>query len=115
MQVQIDYRFVSLNDYISAERTNRHIAAKIKKTETEAAQKSASDSLHVRVYPVDVVFQWFRSDRRTDPDNIAFAQKFIFDGLVLAGVLRDDTWKSIASIKHEFNVSDRDYVIIDID
>ncbi len=43
---------------------------------------------------------------RTDPDNIAFAQKFVFDGLQESGVLRGDGWKDIRSIRHEFGVSE---------
>ena len=119
-QIIIDYRFTSLNDYISAERTNRHIAAKIKRDETEIARVVAKEKLDngfpaVKVYPVDVTFLWFRKDARTDPDNIAFGEKFILDGLVLAGVLKGDGWYQIANIRHEFTLSNRDYVIVDID
>lgn len=117
MQVNIDYRFTSLNDYVAAERTNRHIAAKIKREETEIARLAAFGKQPIGgkfVYPVEIVCQWFRKDGRSDPDNIAFSIKFILDGFVLAGLLQSDGWKYIKNIRHEFNKSLDDYVIVDI-
>lgn len=114
MQVTIDYRFTTLNEYISAERANKFAASQIKKRETYAAELAASGKQLRTVYPVDVVFQWFVKSTRTDPDNIAFGAKFILDGFVKAGLLENDSWKFIKSISHEFNVSDDDYVIVDI-
>ena len=35
-------------------------------------------------------FNWFLKNDKTDPDNITVGQKYIFDGLVNAGVLKDD-------------------------
>lgn len=54
--------------------------------------------------PVDVHFLWYRSSRRSDPDNIAAGQKFILDGLVKGGVLKNDGWKQVKSISHDFEV-----------
>ncbi len=88
MKVTIDHRFISLNDYIRVERANRYKAAKVKQEETEAARLYVLDRQPVREYPVIVWFTWFRKNGRTDPDNIAFAAKFILDGFVQAGVLR---------------------------
>lgn len=116
MQINIDYRFTSLNDYISAERANRYAAAKIKETETEIARLSAlNKSNRTLVYPVDINCTWFRKDARTDPDNISFGIKFILDGFVKAGLLKGDNWKFIKHIGHGFEISNYDYVIVDID
>lgn len=114
MQVTIDYRFTSLNEYISAERANRFMAAEIKKRETEIARLSAIGYRPVTVYPVEIICQWFRQDQRTDPDNIEFAVKFILDGFVKAGLLKNDSWKFIKSISHEFDLASHDYVIVNI-
>ena len=110
----MDYLFTTLNPYIDAERASLYMAAEIKKRETWMAKLLANGARQIKAYPVDIVFQWFCTSTRTDPDNIAFAQKFILDGLVKAEVLKDDSWKYIASLKHEFNKSDTDYVIVDI-
>ncbi len=115
MQVTIDYRFTSLNDYITAERTSRYAAAEIKKRETEIARLSAISFRPLKAYPVDVTCLWFRKDQRTDPDNIEFSIKFILDGFVQSGLLQSDGWKFIKSISHRFELAERDYVIVDIE
>lgn len=50
-------------------------------------------------------FTWHEAQRRRDPDNVAAGAKFIFDGLVKAGVLRGDGWNQVISILHEFRVT----------
>lgn len=114
MQVTIEHRFTSLNEYILAERTSRFRAADIKKRETEIARLSVIGSRPIALYPVEIICQWFRTDQRTDPDNIEFAVKFILDGFVKAGLLKSDGWKFIKSISHEFTLASHDYVIVDI-
>ena len=48
---------------------------------------------------------WYCENRRRDPDNITGGgQKFILDGLVSAGIIKDDGWKQIASISHTMKV-----------
>jgi len=115
MEITINYRFTSLNDYILAERTNRHVAAKIKRQETLAAQLAANGKDAWKMYPADVTFYWHCADGRTDPDNISFAQKFILDGLVNAGVLLNDGWKQIGSIRHEFIIDKyNEFVVVEL-
>ena len=114
MQIGIDYDFTSLNPYIDAERANRYAAANIKKTETTVAQLAAMDRQPIRDYPVKVKFTWFRKDERTDPDNLAFACKFILDGFVKGKLLEGDQWKHISGICHEFKKSSNNYVVVEI-
>jgi len=114
IQILILYRFTSLNDYIEAERTNRNIAAKIKRQETEIARYAALSTEPVDKYPVSIVCYWYRKDQRTDPDNVAFAIKFILDGFIKAQLLKGDGWKYIKEINHKFILDDNDYVIVDI-
>ena len=115
MQIRIEYRFTSLNDYIDAERIHRQRAAVIKRDETRVAHFSAISAGRIDAYPVQVIFHWHRQDSRTDPDNIAFGEKFVLDGLVKAGVLRNDGWKEIGGISHTFALADDDYVIVEIE
>lgn len=84
-----------LNTYILAERSHKMQGAKIKKRETRVAAYEARNLPEVGGYPVDISFHWYARDRRTDPDNICFAKKFILDGLVDVGVLKKDGWKQI--------------------
>lgn len=85
----IEGRFPSLNQYINAERRNRYAGAKIKHEETERAAAAARSLPHIDK-PVTVAFRWVEPNRRRDTDNVAFAKKFILDGLVQANVLDDD-------------------------
>jgi len=54
--------------------------------------------------PVTAKFTWYEENRRRDKDNIAFAKKFIFDGLVKAGVLKGDGWDYVAGFSDDFKV-----------
>lgn len=98
-------RFPSLNDYIAAERKNRHIAAKMKREETKrVADIAANSDMPTFQKPVHVYFTWVEPNRRRDIDNIAFAHKFILDGLVDAGVLKGDSQKYVTGFVDLFRV-----------
>ena len=89
-----------LNTYINAERTNRFIAASIKKKATSLCQEAAS-GLEIEMGGLyDVSIDWFVKDNRKDSDNIFFATKFILDGLVLSGKICGDGRRYIRNIKH---------------
>jgi len=97
------------NQYMNYERTHRQRAATVKRnTETalvtECRQQKAQP---VADYPVHLNYLWFRRDKRTDKSNIIFGQKFVEDALQTAGVLRNDGWKEINSIVHEFAIDQR--------
>lgn len=52
--------------------------------------------------PAHLLFVWREPNKKRDPDNISFAQKYILDGMVKAGILKGDGWASIASLSHRF-------------
>lgn len=56
---------------------------------------------------------WIEKDKRRDPDNIASAVKFIWDGLVEAGVIKNDGWKENAGWSNKFDV-DKDNPRIEV-
>lgn len=95
MKIVILGEFVSLNEYIDAERGNRFAAAKIKANETARVKYACLGLPPVRKFPVAILFDWYTQNSRKDADNIDFAKKFILDGLVLAGVLPDDSRKYV--------------------
>lgn len=47
---------------------------------------------------------WIEKDKRRDPDNIASAVKFIWDGLVEAGVIKNDGWSENGGWSNSFDV-----------
>lgn len=97
------------NQYMNYERTHRQRAATVKRnTETAlVAECRKQRAQPVADYPVHLNYLWFRRDKRTDKSNIIFGQKFVEDALQTAGVLRNDGWKEIDSIVHEFAIDQR--------
>lgn len=102
--LNIDGRMVGLNDYSDAERKHRQVAAKIKKEETERVAWIAKTQLPVFTKPIYLTFVYREPNRKRDKDNIAFAKKFILDGLVMAGVIPNDTWAWISGWSEGFVV-----------
>lgn len=82
----------TLNQYVDAERTNRFIAAKLKRDTQEYISwlTLGHPVFHSHVY---VAFTWIRPDMRCDKDNVAFAKKFVLDALQEAGVIENDSWR----------------------
>lgn len=95
------YDFPTLNEYIEAERTNRFLASKMKKSATNAVKIMTLEQHPEKLEGLlDVQIVWGRKDNKHDPDNIYFAVKFILDGIVKAGVLPGDGRKNIRNIFH---------------
>ena len=93
------YGLPTLNEYIDAERGHRYKAAKMKKTATENVAWSVQGAL--REVPHGLIncrfhFEYVEPTRRRDKDNIDFQRKFIFDGLVMVGVMNNDGWGQIS-------------------
>ena len=107
----IDGALPGLNDYISAERTNRYRGAAVKKQWTDVvavAAKKWLTPIPEHCFPVTFRFQWYEQNRRRDKDNVsAFGRKVILDGLVQAGILPNDNWNYVEGFRDEFYV-DRD-------
>jgi Holliday junction resolvase RusA-like endonuclease len=106
MKIHFPGTFTDLNTYINAERRNRFIAAKIKKEETERVYWVCKEAVvqPVQEYPVNIHISYYMPNKRKDPDNFLFSKKFLFDGLVMAGVLRNDTWGEIRAIQEDWSV-----------
>lgn len=104
MNIWIPGEFTTANQYIAATNTNRYMGAQIKKSETNRVMWECRGLEPIVVYPVSIKMTWVRKSKKSDPDNIAFAVKFILDGLQQAGILNQDTWNSIGRISHEFKV-----------
>lgn len=101
----IEGRFPSLNDYVDAERRNRYRAADIKRRQTERVRLEAvAQGVPHFEGPVVVRFLWVEPTRRRDLDNVAFAKKFVLDGLVAAGVLDGDGQRFVVGLQDLFEV-----------
>lgn len=97
----------NLNDYINAERTNRHKGAKMKLDNENIVAFAIKQCLWgVRIEkPVFMEYTWYEKNKRRDLDNISsFGRKVIQDALVYSGVLKDDGWKYIVGFSDRFEV-----------
>jgi len=103
MKLVFPGEFPSLNEYINAERRNRFIAAKIKKETTQRVKQACAQYARTIDYPVHVQCIWYTKNERKDPDNVAFAIKFLLDGIVEAGLLTNDTRKYVLTLTHFFH------------
>jgi len=93
----------NLNEYVRVERGNRFAGANIKESETNRIwAECRSQRFPAQKKGVFLVFRWYARDRRKDKDNVAFAKKFILDGLVLAKVIESDRWDFISGFLDVF-------------
>ena len=100
MHIIIPGELPNLNQIIEAAKTHWTVYRDMKAANTELVAWYAKGKGKVK--RADIIITWYTKDRRTDPDNTAAAVKFILDGLVDAGVLKNDGCKVVRSIKHEF-------------
>lgn len=102
----------NLNEYIKAERSNRFIAANIKKKTTQTCclfAKSLNLDLNAQY---DIVVNWWTKNKKIDSDNVFFGVKFILDGVVDAGKLLGDGYKQIRHIHHNRFIGDSKIEVI---
>lgn len=105
MLLTIPRELMDLNRYVNIERGNRYGGAEIKSRETQLVKFHAySQKLPKVKNQVYIIFRWYCKNKKKDPDNIAFAKKFILDGLVSNGTLQGDGWKHIEGFQDEFYV-----------
>nr|DAY28116.1 MAG TPA: Endodeoxyribonuclease RusA [Caudoviricetes sp.] len=100
-------RLPGLNEYISAERSNKHAAAGMKRQCEREIRLCIRAQWKGKVRfqrPVAMRYLWVEKNKRRDKDNIAFAKKFIQDALVKEKVIQNDGWKEIDSWTDAFAV-----------
>lgn len=97
----------NLNDYIAAERANRHKGAKMKADSGNIVSVAIRQCMRdVRIdKPVFMEYTWYEPNKRRDKDNISsFGRKVIQDALVNAAVLKGDGWKYVVGFSDRFEV-----------
>lgn len=111
----IEGRMPGLNEYTKKNRANVHAGSAMKRRETERAAWAARAAHMPRfARPVWVTFHWYEPEkgRRRDIDNVAFAKKFILDGLKLAGVIADDSPKWVVGFRDVFSYSRDPHIVV---
>lgn len=101
----IDGILSSMNKVIGANRSNRYIGARLKRDNTEmVAYYCLSQNLKPFKNKIDLEITFKCKDRRTDKDNIISTTKFILDGLVMAGIIKNDGWSEIGNLNYKFDI-----------
>lgn len=93
------------NDYNNKSRGNKYRANDIKRdTETLIAWSAKRQKLRPEKGPCFFVFEWHEKSRKSsrDPDNIAFAKKFIFDRLQAVHIIENDSPREVLGFSDRF-------------
>lgn len=106
MKFTIHGRLDGLNEYTTANRTNRYKGSAMKRRNENIVIRAIQEAKLNRVYkyPAQLKITWYEPNSRRDIDNITFATKFIQDALVKMKILIDDSQKYINKIEHEVSV-----------
>lgn len=94
----------SLNETINFARTGKYVSSGIKKKWNKLI---ADNSTHLKPYSpkrkVWLHFTWILKSKMKDFDNVSSGIKYILDGLVIAGIIKDDSQKYVGNrLIHEF-------------
>ena len=103
MKFEIPGKLPGLNEVVAAAKRHFGSYSSDKKRYTELV------SLYARKMPqygkINITITWIEKNEKRDKDNISGGgTKFILDGLVLARVILNDTWKYIGNITHRYEV-----------
>lgn len=102
IKIVIPGEMPGLNEIVAAAKSHYAVYAEQKKDNTWLVQLSARNK--PKMARVAVTCTWYAKNRRRDPDNISAGVKYILDGIVAAGILKNDGWRQIKSISHTFAV-----------
>lgn len=105
MKFEIPGRLPGFNEIIEAAKSGKgkyQPYAQMKETYTNMAAWLAKRL--PKFEKVALIITWYEPNRHRDPDNIMAGQKFILDGLVVAGTIPNDNQRHIQGIIHRFAV-----------
>jgi len=102
----------TMNEILAAAKSMKY--AREKKYYTEMVAWAAKAAKLPKLERVRVNCYWYLPDKQHDPDNIEAGKKFVLDGIVMAGVLKNDGWKQIAGFRDDFFV-DRENPRVEIE
>jgi len=107
----------ALNQYSNTERSDRYRAGRLKRNYTAICSVYTKKAMHEGLTvdgKIDIHCHWFVKSKRKDKDNIRFAIKFIQDGMMQAGLIKNDGWSEIGNYYDEFSV-DKDNPRVEVE
>lgn len=103
---EIPGRLAGCNDYQEACRRHHHVGARMKRAQQDivllAIKAAKLKPMHGLV---NIHYTWVEPNMRRDKGNIRFADKFIEDALVEAGILAGDGWKHVGDLSDTYLVN----------
>ena len=99
--------FPTMNEIVAASKSHHMAYSKMKKQYTGLVVLFARSQQIPEFGRVNATITWYCKNQRTDKDNVVAGQKFLWDGLVKAGVLKNDGWGQIGDVTHRFDVDKR--------
>lgn len=104
------------NEWIKENRSNKYAANATKRDAMRSLMyeiKEQSDRMVTEPIRLLFHFNFVRTNRRVDPDNIDWQKKFILDAFVLARYIPNDNWDYVGGFNTRFIHNphmDRDHV-----
>ena len=92
----IPYRLPGLNEMIAAAKVRKGGWSKYADEKRKHTRNIGKLIPRTKKFKkVFINFTWSEPNSRRDKDNITVARKFIFDGMVYAGIIDSDGWRQI--------------------
>ncbi len=111
----IEGRLPAMNEIIASAKNHFADYSKLKKNYTNWIAWECKAQCITPMKRVDFVFNHYRKDKRQDKDNIAGgAQKVTFDGLQVAGIIKNDGWAEIGNFTHRFYIDKKERIEIEM-
>lgn len=110
---EIPFRLPGLNEYTDDCRANKYSGGSVKKKATKACRQCAMSIGKIKK-PSFFEFEWYERTKKRDKDNVAFAKKFILDGLVKSGRLENDNNQWVMGFSDSFVYGKGQKIIVKI-
>jgi len=104
IEFEIPGELPTMNEIVAASKSHHLKYSTMKKRYTDLVAWSAMSARLRIIDHADFEIIWYCKNKKKDKDNIIAGQKFIFDGLVEAGVIANDGWAQIGKITHDLQV-----------
>lgn len=115
---EIPVKFITLNEYINKCKQSR---GSYSPAQMYKGKMDAVIAFYVRqgkIKPINKPFKmhciWYEETARRDPDNVAFAKKFILDGMQKAKVLKNDNSRLVKGFMDSFVYGKGQKVVVEI-
>lgn len=114
MTIEIPGRMPGMNEIVKAAKKGKSRYQPYSQMKTQYTELVAWYAKKLPAYgKADIEIVWYEPNRRRDIDNISCGAKFILDGLVMGGVIKDDSQRYVRSISHRVEV-DKDNPRVEI-